>query len=830
MKKLYVLISNIFCIVVMVGFGNVYAQSNAGKITGTVKTSDGKPVGYITVSLKNSGKTTHTDDKGNYTFKNVKPGSYTLRISGVGISAEERILSLSAGESANLDLSISENSAELNEVNISGYKTPNQKPVNLGKIAIAPKDLPQSVQIIGSQVIADQQANRLSDVLKNVNGVAYGENRGSVSGETFFARGYSLGANNVFKNGSRASSGGMPETSTLESVEVLKGSAALLYGGVTGGAVVNMVTKKPKFEYGGEVSMRAGSYGLIKPTVDLYGPLSQKVAMRVIGTYEDAYSYRDNVKTSRRYINPSLLYKISDKTDILLQGDYLKSDYTPDFGIGSVDNKIIDIGRGTYLNTPWAYNKTNTVTSQLAVNHKFSDNWKLNVLANFQSYNRNYYSAERPFATAAGIAARNLTRAKTKEFTYNEQINLNGTFNTGSIKHTLLVGLDADQSRTTSNTFVYPTAAGNVTTYNYGNINLFDPSTFTARTDIPDVINTTRTFAPIYRMGAFVQDLIAVTDQFKVLAGIRYTSQRTPRTTVTDLATGNQTNPVTNGINSTKTESAFTPKLGLVYQPIKTTSFYLSYASNFISNSGTDIYLAPLDPSTVYQYEAGVKNDLIEGKLSANLTVYRIANNNFAQQALVNANGAPNGDTNLKEFNGKTRSDGVEIDLTGTIVKGLNFIAGYSYNFIRYTSTRDKTTITYAAPTAANPNATATTTLGGVIEGQRLVGSTKNTANGTLFYTMQDGSLKGLKLGASAYYTGKRNGGYNDTKIQTASRLIPLSAFTTIDISAGYNWNRLSLLAKLSNITNELNYFVHENYSVNPIPPRQVVATLSYKF
>lgn len=234
-----------------------------------------------------------------------------------------------------------------------------------------------------------------------------------------------------------------------------------------------------------------------------------------------------------------------------------------------------------------------------------------------------------------------------------------------------------------------------------------------------------------------------------------------------------------------------------------------------------DIYSAPLDPSIVDQYEAGIKNDLLGGKLSANLTVYRITNNKFAQQALLKADGTPNGDTNVKELSGKTSSDGIEFDLTGTIVKGLNFIAGYSYNYIRYTKTLDKTTITVG---------TTTTTIGGIVEGQRLVGSTKNTANGTLFYTFQNGGVKGLKLGASVYYTGKRNGGYNDSKTGTPSRLIPLNDFTTFDLSAGYAWRKLSLLGKVSNITNELNYFVHENYSVNPIPPRQFITTLSYKF
>ncbi|WP_316836809.1 TonB-dependent receptor [Pedobacter nutrimenti] len=780
----------------------VYAQ-NTGKIVGTVKTSDGKPAGYVSVGLKNAGKAAVTDEDGAFSIKNVKPGSYVIKISAVGIASQEKSVNVAAGQTAEISFSISQSASQLDEVAINGYKTPNQKPVNLGKIAIAPRDLPQAVQIIGSQVIQDQQANRLADVLKNVNGVSLGANRGSV-GENFFARGYSLGSNNVFKNGARTTIGGMPEASTLESIEVLKGSAALLYGGVSGGAVVNMVTKKPKFEYGGEVSMRVGSYDLYKPTLDLYGPISKKLAFRVIGTYEKAGSFRDNVDSKRIYVNPSLLYKISDNTELLVQGDYLKSDYTPDFGIGTVANKLSPLGRNVYINTDWAYNKTNTSTAQANLNHRFNDNWKLNAIASLQSYKRNYFSSERPFADAQGIWYRSLTRSNIKEFTYNEQINLNGSFKTGSLQHTLLVGVDADQSNTTTGAFNNPNTRtvnlSGVQTKYYDQVNILDPLTFNQPTNFntPETTLSTNTVAPIYRMGGFVQDLITVTEQFKVLAGLRWTYQRTPVTTVKTIADGSEIKTT----GDTKIDKAFSPKIGLIYQPLKTTSVYASYSNNFTPNTGIDIATnAPIAPSIIDQYEAGVKNDFLEGKLSANLTYYKIKNNRYAQTAIA--------DATKKEFSGKSESDGLEIDLTGTIVDGLNFIAGYSYNYMRYTST------------------SATT---GIVEGERVVGTTKNTANGTLFYTFNSGELKGLKLGASAFYTGDRNGGRNTTKNNSSTGIIPLKGFTTLDFSAGYSWKKLSLLGKISNITNVLNYYVHENYSVNPIPPRQFITTLAYKF
>ncbi|UKT65701.1 TonB-dependent receptor [Pedobacter mucosus] len=802
MTKKFTLFFNLLAIVLLLA-GNVHAQSKNGSVSGSIKTSDGKPAANVSVGLKNTGKITQTDDKGNFTIKNVTPGNYIIKVSAIGVSSEEKSITVTTNQTISTSFAIAQSSSQLKDVAINGYRTPNNKPINLGKIAIAPKDLPQSVQIVNSQIITDQQALRLSDVLANVNGVAYSENRGGVSGETFVARGYSLGGNNLLKNGARTSSGGSPEVSTLESVEVLKGSAALLYGGVTGGAIINMITKKPKFEYGGEVSMRVGSYDLYKPIVDFYGPISKKLAFRIIGTTENANSFRDNVKTNRIYVNPSLLYKINENTDFLLQGDYLKSNNTPDFGIGTIANAVPNLDRGAYLNAPWAYNKTNTATTQLNFNHKFNEDWKMTVIGSFQSYNRNYYSAERPFALLAnGIAARNVTRSKSKEFTYNQQINVNGKFNTGNITHTILVGVDADQARTTSlANWSYNGAAA----FNYGNINLLDPSTYYGSGIEPNAVSTSSTFAPIFRMGAFVQDLISITEQFKVLAGVRWTYQKTPSTVTTANATGIKTPSAT----ADKIDKAYSPKFGLVYEPLKTTSIYVSYANNFTSNSGTDVFLAPMRPSIIDQYEAGVKNDFLEGKLTANVTVYRIKNSNFAQTAALKADGTANADATIKEFTGKTASDGIEFDLSGTIVNGLNFLAGYSYNNYRYLSTLPVT---------------------GLIEGERVVGTVKNKANATVFYTFQDGAIKGLKLGTTLIYTGTRFGGRNQNKSGTSTGLIPLTPFTTVDFTAGYSWKKLSLLAKLANITNELNYYVHENYSVNPIPPRQFVTTVSYKF
>ena len=210
-----------------------------------------------------------------------------------------------------------------------------------------------------------------------------------------------------------------------------------------------------------------------------------------------------------------------------------------------------------------------------------------------------------------------------------------------------------------------------------------------------------------------------------------------------------------------------------------------------------------------------MKKEFWNGILTTNVTLYQIVNSNLAQTAEFDANGNVNTNTNVKSLSGETTSKGVEVDITYKPIEALNIIAGYSYNDMRYTETTGAT--------------------GSFIEGDRLVRTPANTANLSFFYTVQSGVLKDISFGAIGNYIGNRKGGWNNQVDPTQpngilDREIPLDGYTTIDVSLGYNWKQFSLLCKLSNITNELNYTVHENYSVNPIAPRQIMTSLRYKF
>ncbi|WP_158826142.1 TonB-dependent receptor [Mucilaginibacter lacusdianchii] len=833
-----------------------FAQKNSGKITGKVLSSDGKPVAGVTVVLQEIKKTTVSQENGRYVFNNVTPGTFTVIITHVGAKAEQQTVTVVAGQTTESTFTLTESASELKDVVIKQAKSLNRKPVNIGKIDASPLDLPQSIVTIGQDVIEEQQAVRLSDVVKNANGVYLSSSRGSTQ-ETFAARGYNFSNTNMFKNGFRVNSGTMPEVSSLEKVEILKGNAALLYGNVAPGGILNMVTKKPKFEQGGSVSMTAGSYNFYKPVFDVYGPLSSKLAYRVNGTYENSKSYRDIVKNERFYINPSLLYKASDRTTILLEGDYLNYDFTPDFGTGQVNSDVFTgAPRNRYYGPLWTAGagKAKQVTGTATINHELNNDWKLSGGLSFQRYERGYTATERLQPTSTGDFNLPLNRTKTSENYYTGQVNLSGKFTTGALKHNVLLGVDADRynninysysgnvllvdnsgnplrdangnQRSLANQYIDGNFALQSTTYATSNI--FNPNTSLPTTKpVLNAINRTET--PTNRFGAYINDLISISEKFKLMAGVRWSYQyvspvqTTTYANATPIVTGNTTTYRVNynadgttayAVNG-KADAAFSPRVGIVYKPLTNTSLFASYSNSFIVNSGIDVNGNSLDPSTVDQYEAGVKNDFFNGTLSVNATVFRIRNNNLAQTAQFLADGVtPNSNTNLKSLNGQTTSDGAELDVAGHPIQGLDILAGYSYNFARYTKTPS--------------------TAGSILEGDPLLNTPKHTANASVFYTFSSTALKGFKFGASAFYLGNRNAGFNNVRpvsgLQPANRLVPVKGFTTVDLSAGYTYKKVSIIGKVSNVGDVLNYNVHENYSVNPIPPRQFIATATYRF
>ncbi|MFM6953532.1 MAG: TonB-dependent siderophore receptor [Sphingobacteriaceae bacterium] len=778
-----------------------FAQSR-GNLHGKIFTADGSPAAFVSVGLKDTDKQALSTERGTFDIKNIIEGTYTLKVSAIGLNTVERAIVISANQTTHIDIVLSESVAQLNEVIIRETTALNERPTSIGKIAIRPMDLPQSISVINKSILDKQQVLRLSDALKNANGVYQMGNTGGFQ-EEIAGRGFAYGSNNTFKNGVRFNNGIMPEMSSLESVEILKGSNAILFGNVAAGGVLNLVTKKPRFDDGGELSFRTASAGFYKPAIDVYGAInnSDKLAYRINTSFENAASFRQNVTSERFYVNPSLLYKIGRKSSLLLEADYLKDTRTPDYGIGAINYQISGVPRRAFLGASWGKYQATQKTATATFANQLSTQWNLRVTTSYQRFSNSQYGTSRPTGILAnGNWSRSLQRSATNESYYIGQVDLTGEAYTGNLKHQLLIGADVDRYFTETPTFSILYDPNNPATTTYDIINIYNLSSFVQRSDIPAVSTTRITSSPVNRFGGYVQDLISLSPKLKVLAGMRYSYMDT-RSTVLTLASQSYV------VAKPRYNKAFTPRIGVVYQPIKTMSLFGSYANSFNLNTGIDNVGAPLAPSFINQYELGMKNELFKGNLSANITAYQIVNSNLAQTILPGAPTYNAAYPTAQELAGEVTSKGVEIDLMSKNFNGFNLIAGYSFNETTYTESN-------------------------VYEiGSKLRYNPAHTANFSTNYTFSRGRAKGFEAGFSLMYFGNRFAGRN-TRLNIVNdpyKLIPLAAFTQVDLNLGYAIKKLGFRMKFSNLLNELNYFAHDDNSINPIAPRQFACTLTYK-
>ena len=722
---------------------------------------------------------------------------------------------------------------QIEDINMHKTGNPNTARPISSKSNLSIMENPQPISIVTHEIIEQQQAKQLSDVLQNVNGLYITSSRGN-SQDSFGGRGFILGNDNIFKNGTRVNSGVFPEVSGLERVEVLKGANAMLYGNTAAGGIINMITKKPRFNFGGSIGLNGGSWNSYKPTVDFYGPLSDKIAFRLNGAYEYADSFRDVVTSSKYYFNPSFLVNLGEKSQLIVEADYLKNDFTPDFGLGSITNKDLSyslndsVGRNVFFGTDWQYQNVQQASTNITFNHQFNTNWTFNAVASYQNYTKDYFSAEKIQWEFATPTATRLSWKRPFNKTYNEQnfgsgqININGEINTGKINHKLLFGADADYNQADS--YAYTLGSTNNVLY------LDDPSTW-GNVAMPTTTLNNRNRINTRRIGVYAQDFISLTKEIKVIAGLRWSYIENMATINTNFITNVKS--ITN--NSATSDQALSPKLGIVYMANDNLSVFATYTNSFVPNAGeTSSQLGALNttgtpaevlartqnlskegikPTTVDQYEIGVKKNLWNNTLAVNLSVYQIENNNTYQSYWYqNAAGAiVTPDSNLKEYAGKVRSRGVELDITGNPTANLSIIGGVSYNNSVYFDTPEN----------------------GYVEKQRLVRTPETTANASVFYKFTN-HVKGLKIGAGAYYMGNRLGGWNDSKSTDisrngVSRAFAIKDYVTVNASVGYEWDKFSIQGKVGNLFDTENYNVHENYSVNPITPRNYYVTVTYK-
>ncbi|MBE9077523.1 TonB-dependent receptor [Romeria aff. gracilis LEGE 07310] len=563
------------------------------------------------------------------------------------------------------------------------------------------RDTPSSVQVIPQQVIEDQGATNAREVVRNAAGVNFAESAGNRD-ERFIIRGFEA---EQFRNGFRddfLSSATQTELANVDRVEILKGPASILFGRAEPAGIINFVTKKPLREPFYEIAFTAGSFDFYRPTLDFSGPLTENgnLAYRLNAAYENAGSFRDGVETERFFVAPTLSWEISPDTELSLEFSYLHDTRPIDRGLVVLsDDEVADIPFDTFLGDPDGRLDFDETRTELYLDHRFNSNLSLRSLIRYTTSDVNGSTIE---IDGESEDDRNFPISDTRQDqsfeTFTIQNDLIAKFDTGEIEHTLLFGLEY------ANTFF-----GSAPTIRTGaTIDIFDPS----REFIFDESGSFDFEQSSDSIGIYLQDQIALLDNLKLVVGGRFDTFSQEETFDGEV---------------TETEAdAFSPRVGIVYQPIQPVSLYASYTRSFTPVSGVNIDNEPFDPERGTGFEIGVKTEIIEDRLFSTLAFY--------DTTLTNVTTEDPDNPNFSVQTGEQRSRGIELDVQGEILPGWNIFAGYAYTDAEVTEDNE------------------------IPVGNRLVNVPEHNFNLWTTYTLQEGDLAGLGFGAGVFYVGERAG------------------------------------------------------------------------
>lgn len=579
------------------------------------------------------------------------------------------------------------------------------------------EEIPQSIQVIPQEVFEDQGISTLDDAVRNVSGVL--QNSADARGQRFVIRGFDSAS--VLRDGFRPTFGfsgniGYPELANIQQIEVLKGPAAILYGVSEPGGVINLVSEQPLSEPFYEANFELGNREQVAAGIDFSGPLDENgnVLYRLNAVYRDGAYFRDfDADVERAFIAPVVQWNISDRTDLNLFLEYSDDQRPYDTGLVAIGDGVADIPFDRNLSQPEDINEATYFRTGYRFEHRFSDNWRFRNAFNYIAYNTLFESSfTLNVDEDTGDITRSYIQLDQPSSTYEVQTNVVGEFSTGSIDHTVLLGVDYNRREDVGNI-----GRGFGTNFT---INIFDPVYGT----VPQPDFSTE---PIFfdsdtytdAVGIYVQDQIDVLENLHILAGLRYD-------TVTQRTVNQPSLFVPDASENTQTNDAFVPRVGVVYQPIEPISLYTSYSQSFAPNSGTFFGGEQLPPEEGEQFEVGVRAEMLDGRLFANLAYFDITKTNVATS-----------DPNNPAFSinaGEQSSQGVELDVIGEILPGWNIIANYAYTDARVTANNDGQ------------------------EGNRLINSPQHSANLWTTYELQTGSLQGLSFGLGVNYVGDRYG------------------------------------------------------------------------
>ncbi len=643
------------------------------------------------------------------------------------------------------------------------------------RIPVPVHDTPRSIEVVTRQVMEDQKVIRFSDALRNVSGVSQFSTQGGQGGSVMI-RGFSSDLN-VFKNGFRDdssySSRAQRDIINIESIEVIKGPPSYLFGRSDPGGVINQITKAPLKTPYYSAELMLGNYDLYRPSIDIGGPLneSKTLTYRFNGLYESAGSYREGVRSERIFLAPTLGWELGPRTTFRLEGEYLYSNLPIDRGLVAIGGGVASIPVTRFLGDPTRKAETNHGKATLTFLHDFNDMFRWRTAFRSAVTHGRYSSRESWFLVGdetdgiLNVAQFYIPTTTQSHYLQNE---LHGKFFTGPFLHKTIIGVELGRevsSASASGDFGGDTSIPGAFSY----INIFNP-TDRLFLDTPlTKYSNTKNVNDI--LGVYFGDHVSLLENLHLHGGGRFDYFKQKLTNRPHDLDPNQT-------EDSQTDLAFSPSIGLTYQPWKPIALFANYTESFApqASGSRSISGTLFDPERGKAYEGGVKLQLFDNRLRAKVAAFHIKKKNVLTADPLNG-------FLFSTATGEQRSQGIEFDVAGRILPGWDIIASYAYIDARVT--KDLM----------------------FLEGSRVPNSSLHQGSLWTTYFLQDGPLKGLGAGLGMYAQGKRNGVPQCTDPANCQASFELPGYARMDAAVYYRkpefFTRTNLLAAV-NFTNVL--------------------------
>lgn len=599
------------------------------------------------------------------------------------------------------------------------------------------RETPQAIQVIGEAQIDNNNITRLTDVLDLSASVARQNNFGGLW-DAYAVRGFAGDENlpsgylvNGF-NGGRGF-GGARDAAGIERIEVLKGPNAALFGRGEPGGTINIVTKRADFRNRGRLNLLTGSFDRQRADADINIATGDVLAVRLVGFYEDAGSFRETVRSNRFGFLPSVLVKLGDNTSLTYDLELSRTEADFDRGTVALGGVLGLVPRENFFGEPGdGPIEADATGHQLQLSHDFGGGWSLLLGTQYRETRLEGFSTMAELAGSRqrlGRDGRSLSRQRRSTLYEGEHVvvrgEVTGRFDTGAFEHRVLVGADYD-SFDNSSLFLRsrPPVIGPTTTPAQSNdIDIFNPvfGRFPLPTPGPqtDRLDQQRAF------GIYVQDQITLSDRVQVRFGGRFDSF--------EVSTLNRSN----GASNERSFSRFSPQAGIVFEASKVVSLYAAYGQGFRANLGATSAGTLFDPEVSKSAEFGAKLALLDDKLTGTISLFNLTKSN------VLAADPDNPGFSLPI--GEARSRGLEIDLAGKLPG--DFDLWFSYAFVDAEARNDVADLNFGFAVRA---------------GDPLLNIPRHTVNVQLSKSVDIGSMK-LMLGGGVQHVGERLGATGTT-------------------------------------------------------------------